>query len=359
MHRGRIGEENIPDGLITMKTTTKFTAGVVVLATLLAVGYVLIRAAKSGWIANLFAPDSPALTIPPEPSTEPAGNAPPLDWRPQFFHAYALDAGQTVKCVPAPFLAERLNFMKSADPKRTAQFQQIPEQLFIEQQADATFTIRSFFGRFTSTQSIDTSGAYKTTSIAQPMPLDDLVTMLSGLKSWQIHNDPSLTEQMPPADWVVRAGSSRDDILRGLADEFGRQFGKVVNFTYAQTEMEVIAVNGKPRSLSAEPATIVRTVERQIVQADGSVVDHFERRGGLDQIVDMLTERTGAIWLNQAPPDTSVYFKYDLPPALRNQKFSREAVDNLAKTLSDQSGLIIQREQRLVDIWTLNAVPAR
>ncbi len=321
----------------------KIAAVVVAVASLLAGGYAVHLLAGG-------ASNGPVVAT-SRPTTGPAG-----DWQVKFKEVYGLAEDQNVKYVPPPFIAERekISRGRNAPPG--------PVQLLILQYANGNLVMNRAMSGWVFPAGADGNGRPYTIQAfghgprgaTSGMEIVDLAAQLANVSRTQIFEDPGLAAQIAPGDWVVRNGTKPAEILKGVVSEWSRQSGQKLELLDNPLQQEVIVVSGRSNQ-QRQPATRLSPVTRVGEAAAGTRHFIFPRRVRAKDMASVLSLVTGfkCIDQTQAGPDVvNQIGEVDAPEP--GHVMADQPLNELLKSLADQTGLTFKREQRVLDQWTIS-----
>jgi hypothetical protein len=181
-----------------------------------------------------------------------------------------------------------------------------------------------------------------------------------GLSKFQYNSIPdALLSIRIPGDWIVRAGASKEHLLRAFEQVVQEYTNQPIRFEKQQVEIDTIVARGKFRF---KPLT--DTFNHRCIHVYSDKLDPDERGGGGSGSLDrFLTQRLAEIQLKQYVlnvTDSSDYVRVKwrchlssylgkiAPGPQRDAKLD-QLLDNLAK----QTGLTFTKELRKVDVWRI------
>jgi RNA polymerase sigma factor (sigma-70 family) len=384
-------------GVLTMTTAAKVVTGAVVATVIFGGGVSLVR-----WAGVKFTDDSAtvalhAAAVPGMPAPLPAAIAPnptatPADWNARFDAAYTLAPGEAVKFVAEPFIPEREQFLKQNSRTRrprassaVRQFGGMPlanwSNSIVVPGGAHGMVIRPTGGlppAGIQNSVIMNDGAHAVTGVAgagapqapagvaieqqhdgsfrllessygDVPPLSALLKSVPILQDAVIEGDPMLLQQGMEGDWVVRAFASPQALFDGFARAISTHLGRKVTFASSIALRDMIVVSGISRvGQTGQPQMSVESK----MGPDGQRL-HLELTGRVAQLVFQLRRLTGLPCIDQTSPGALTSCVLDVHIAA--QTMTKIETADLLRTLTAQTGLGFNREQRMIQVWTLHA----
>jgi uncharacterized protein YwlG (UPF0340 family) len=249
-----VAASGIAKGAMTMIAYTKMKAAVLVAAVALTIGGsatvvgMKVARAQAPAAAAPNGPTPPVVAVAdapvkPQAASGEAAGAPAADWFTRFHAVYGLEAGQLVKRVPPPFIAERWGFWKSQQPriKPLAPGEPMMEKMFVIEWDGRRYQ-------------------WKLASLGDG-DLTEALRWAGGVKRVEVVGDEKLTRMSLPGDWVYRKGASVDDRVAAIAALLRKETGQRITIRATRQEREVVVVRG-----AFKPAGAVDDSGRPIVE---------------------------------------------------------------------------------------------
>jgi RNA polymerase sigma factor (sigma-70 family) len=272
------------------------------------------------------------------PATEPANPRAAADWHARFNEVYLLRGAEFIKNVAPPFIVERERFFQEINPAAAAaNAGNEHNQFMIEQAANGRFRLRGY-------------GQVSSSSGGQPVRV--IIGRLTRLEPGQIRDDSGFFATGVSGDWVVRAGATPDQIIRGLARIIGDRLGAPIVVTRSFVDRDVVAVSGRrPAGKDGQPTTV------QVVLPGGTAGSSHE--GGFMPGFRILSQATGYDFVDETSnAGRGAIYNFEISGTKTGDKLDDAALNDVLKSLAEQTGLKFQRTTRAMNIWTLRAAPA-
>jgi RNA polymerase sigma factor (sigma-70 family) len=280
------------------------------------------------------APQAAASSGPAQ--TQPA--APAADWHDRFNEVYGLADGQYIKNVSEPFIPERQKFFQEINPRAAATNN--ANQFIIEQSAAGIYRLR-LFGQF---------GGEGGPSVNALLP------NFARLQPGQIDDESHFFDTNFTGDWIMRPRATPDQIVRGLAQIVADKLGVSIDVAKSTVDRDVVVATGAVRAdKDGSPPAI------HIVLPGGDAsAPQFGGGGPISAMFRRLSQQTGYTFIDQstrAAPGT--FYRFDLSGGDPDAKLPADALKDLLKSLTDQTGLTFRQETRPFTVWKLSQSPAK
>ncbi len=294
------------------------------------------------------------------PATEPTASSPPIpeiipakpasQWLPKFTSVYTLADGQAVKYVPAPFLPERLEFLRSQGPiGRLPTMSQGPDSCIF---ADSAHHLRIERG------------------LSRQPSVAEMIQMAMGLRQWEFIAPPELQRVKFKGDIVVRNASTPAQNAPALVALGSQLLGRKLTLESKQMPRPTLIVGGRARYRG--PATTrASTIEPALKDAarhpttpyiDASVGPSTEwsfvmvnqkSQEFCRQLADICNLRVIAEG-PLANESMSWIFDRSAYRIRRADGPSPEGVQRLLDSIQDQSELTFRRDALMNTVWVLS-----
>ena len=258
-----------------------------------------------------------------------------------FEQAYALAAGENVKIVRPPFIADRARAMKT--------MQALPP--------NARTVLYEYDGA---------NIAWKYAVHGGPLDLGGALRQVLGI--WPQDTDiPRERFGKPlPGDWVCRAGTSRDERMNDFCREVASIIGNDMVLKLEPLDRETIVVSGKidfARAKARRPDEMGNQVS--FVEQDPPEESHYTVGQTPREMLQILGEMTGRPVVVEAGTEVDQEKQPFFISTFASGDFSRRAeapdgalIDPILARVAAQTGLTLNRERRTVPTWRLvNAPP--
>jgi len=313
------GSNSLARATATAMTLSKLKIAAVVCIALLATS----GAAIGVWYAQQTT--KPPLASVTNATTQPA-------WREKFDAVYHLNAGETVKWIRPPFIAERAEYYRQMHPDRAKNDPRPPVRWLFHWDGKQIDPQRYTYG---------TGGR---------VSLRYLLDQVTELRPEQYSMPRRFLELPVEGDWMVREGATIDERMAGIGEAISRN-GDKIRFEKKRLDRDVVVVrgsflpeewpDGKIKLFAGEKAAPAsqtwsgsgRLAFAGFEDAIGRPVIN-EWKGIGDRQVNISIERG----LNLEA----------LPPEQAEAKLKR-----ILKNLAEQSGLEFKTETRSIDTWVL------
>ncbi len=246
-------------------------------------------------------------------------------WRAGFDQVYRLAPGETLRRVPPPFIAERVNFLTERNSLGGAG--SWPARMTVAWNGVATMSgsggdslmelLASFAGQ------------------GQPRDLFDCRA--------------DLAQRQIPGDWLVAGEAPLANRLQTLESLLQKELGMRVRFERQQVEREVIAVSGQYRFMPLrrdDQYLHVSTGDQDLDDVCGGGA------GGVAQLLEWLTGFTGSRFVGEelhAPEGELQWHQH--PSTILAKPFPPQEFDKILDNLARQTSLKFERQRRAIEIW--------
>jgi len=270
---------------------------------------------------------SPALQVPIVTVSE-------AEWRPNFDRVYSLGPGEVLKHVPGPYITERNAYLgKSLGNMPGADWTTSPNSAALY-----TFDRRSDVNM----------------ENADPFTFLGLTQVLCGLRRYDFDGLGPLVSLRMPGDWVRSKGTPGPQLLEGLAEILGSQFGRPVRFVPRTVERDLLVASGavKIHSLPKEMGNDMVAIYAD-KRSDTGSAGFGMRAGPVTDFLGEVGELVGLKAINETTPKSKqCFWHYYLEP---DTILSSSTRDEVLKNISDQMGISFKVERRPVEIWFVDS----
>jgi hypothetical protein len=322
-------------GALAMSTTAKVVAGLSLLAILIAGGMgVITQIDRSSQATKALSTSTPAAVSSDDVKA--------------FRAVYALQPGENFKIIPPPFIPQRW------PPIWMSNYPAIASQIGGDPVVDCLFIRQLPDGTYKPVEGEDSggNGAGLPGLTVRELALQCPAPHLGPVRPWQIEGDATLLAMHLPGDVLIRDGATTEQMLAGIADALSLKLGRRVAFTNSRPKRDVVFVSG---------TTSQEKIHLKISASinSGKAVFPTHASSQLYRMLDYLTDLTGQLFLDQTQNSNEngpVIYAWDVQTADNDDKPTDQAMGEMLRELSDQTGLTFQRELRSVDVWTLAPV---
>lgn len=266
----------------------------------------------------------------PSPAPVPIPTVSEAEWRPNFDRVYSLGPGEVLKHVPGPYIPERNAYLGKS-------FGNMP--------GSAWTTSSSSAALYTFDRQSDVNMESR-----DPYTFLGLTQVLTGLRRYDFDGLGPLASLRMPGDWVRRGGAPGPQLLKGLAEILGSQFGRQVRFVPRIVEREVlvasgpVAIHSLPKEMGNDMVAIYLDKRPNTNSAGFGM-----RAGPVTDFLGEVGELVGLKAINETTPKNKQCFwhYYLKPDTILSSSMGQEVLKNV----SDQTGISFKVERRPVEIW--------
>ncbi len=277
------------------------------------------------------------LDKPQKTSTE-TQEVDPNAWQEKFYSIYRLDDGQVLKRITPPFIPERREYFKLAQPGRYSANTpyQLAKQFIFSWDGDLNIRNMPMGGGIPRLRTI----------------LESAI----GLGRNEYDIPPEVLSMDMSGDWIMRKDIPQEELLQALEQIIKEETGKDIHFVKQKAEAKVIVARGTYRltplpDAKEKDCVHVFTDKMDTYQGAGGgrgTVGRFLRWVGDHRINTMILAQTESAdvelsWRNHYSSDLSGLEPY--------KQQHNEKVEMLLSNLARQMGLIFERGTTAVERW--------
>ncbi len=336
------------------------TAAIVAMILLGGIGVILWNVLSGPGRSTRQVHVDPAAVAPPANNFVNANQPPPVpakpesEWLPKFKSIYALADGQTLKRIPTPFIAERLEFYRAR--MYTGQVQAIPRgpDFYLLDFDGNDFKMR--LARFGQS---DVSG---------------LISAALGVDRTMMIGPPEILHLRLDGDLVVRKDSTAEQNHAALAAMLSEAIGKKLKIELVEMPRQALIVSGEidyrgPATARAtspadtgrsiySSATTRPTAPRIVISVGPPRADGYTRTATSDRFFQELQRLWGIPVLPAASLNGKrISWQID-NSAYRARGLSSEGdatfIDAMIASISEQSKMTFKREERPIKTWVIS-----
>jgi hypothetical protein len=286
--------------------------------------------------------DLGTITLQPKDRTKPelAERYSNPDLEKEFHKVYSLDKDEIIKLIKPPFVLGRQEYFQNPTSIYPRAFDSLDSQGAIQ-------ACLLWDGE----QLMETSWNGYTNTHKKPR-LDFTLRLTLRMLYYDFNLPKELNIEMPYGDWIVRADSPRDELLRCLEDIIYAETNRPIHFEKRMTKQEVIVVEGhykfKPHPSGNHPDYIPVTSDNKVNRSERTA-------DSLSEFFQSLESMHEIIIVDETEPVENATIRYkSRGPKLgwmkdpeQRRKELEALLDNLAKTTSLQ----FKVEHRPAQIW--------
>jgi hypothetical protein len=258
----------------------------------------------------------------------------------EFHKVYSLDKDEIIKLIKPPFVLGRQEYFQNPTSIYPRAFDSLDSQGAIQ-------ACLLWDGE----QLMETSWNGYTNTHKKPR-LDFTLRLTLRMLYYDFNLPKELNIEMPYGDWIVRADSPRDELLRCLEDIIYAETNRPIHFEKRMTKQEVIVVEGhykfKPHPSGNHPDYIPVTSDNKVNRSERTA-------DSLSEFFQSLESMHEIIIVDETEPVENATIRYkSRGPKLgwmkdpeQRRKELEALLDNLAKTTSLQ----FKVEHRPAQIW--------
>lgn len=284
-----------------------------------------------------------------KPSAE-IENIDPNSWQEKFYSIYRLEEGQMLKRIAPPFIPERREYFKLAQPGRYS--------------ANTPYDLAKQF-----VFSWDGDLNIRNIPMGGGIPrLNTTLESVIGLGRNDYDIPPEVLNIDISGDWIVHKDTPQEDLLQALEPIIKDETGRDIDFVKQKVETKAIIARGTYRL-----APLPDAKEKNCVHVYTDKLDTDSGAGGGRGTLSTFLRFVGNHRINMIILDNTEsgdvelswrnHYSSDFGWLRDNEQLHNEKVDMLLNNLSRQTGLTFERETAPVEKWfisekgTINAPP--